>query len=192
MRHVRVVMGLGNPGREFEGTRHNLGAVAVKMAAEKRGLKMIPSLRSHSLLAEEQDISNLIAFALPQTFMNDSGRALTGLAKRYKLKSLEDLVVVHDELDLPPGVVKVKRGGGVAGHRGLTSIVASANSSDFVRVRIGIGRPTGGHQVRDYVLERLKPSERDSLNVALEVASDAVNLILDKGVDIAMNEINGN
>jgi PTH1 family peptidyl-tRNA hydrolase len=185
-------MGLGNPGREFEGTRHNLGAVAVKMAAEKRGLRMVPSLRSHSLLAEEQDISQLIAFALPQTFMNDSGRALSGLSKRYKLKSLEDLIVVHDELDLPPGVVKVKLGGGVAGHRGLTSIVASANSNDFVRVRIGIGRPTGGHQVRDYVLERLKPSEKDGLNVALEVASDAINLILDKGVEVAMNEINGN
>ncbi|KJF17716.1 aminoacyl-tRNA hydrolase [Acidithrix ferrooxidans] len=192
MRSVKLVLGLGNPGRQFENTRHNFGAIVLDRAVKDRGLKLIPSLRSHSLLAEDRDGLDVVAFAFPQTFMNNSGNALAGLSKRYKLKETSDLIVIHDELDLPPGSIKVKRGGGVAGHNGLKSIVAQLGSSDFVRIRVGIGRPIGTQPVRDYVLTQLKPSDLAGYEGAFELGVAALQNVLGKGVDAAMNEINRN
>ena len=191
MKSVKIVLGLGNPGPEYATSRHNFGARALQLACKRRGLQLIPSLSSRSLLAEERQGLDVVAFAFPQTYMNDSGAALRGLLRRYHITSPADLIVLHDELDLPPGVVRIKAGGGSAGHNGLKSIVVHLGSSSFTRVRIGIGRPTGSQSVTDYVLARLTQRQLEPFEAEFESAADALDLILAKGVEAAMNEFNG-
>jgi peptidyl-tRNA hydrolase, PTH1 family len=133
-----------------------------------------------------------LALAFPQTYMNDSGRAVAPLVRRFGIDDLTHLVVVHDELDLPLGVVRVKTGGGLAGHNGLRSIKAHLHSDAFSRVRIGIGKPPGGkEQGADHVLNRLSRPDRTELDVSIEVAADAVDCILLEGVAAAQNRFNG-
>jgi PTH1 family peptidyl-tRNA hydrolase len=132
----------------------------------------------------------LLALAKPQTFMNDSGRAVRALVRRYGVEDLERLVIVHDELDFELGVVKVKVGGGLAGHNGLRSVHAHVHSADFVRVRIGIGKPPGRGAGVDHVLRRPGKAEREQLEVSIELAADAVELIMERGAAAAMNVVN--
>lgn len=131
-----------------------------------------------------------VALAVPTTYMNESGLAVRPLVRRFGINDLRRLVVVHDELDLPPGRVQVKDGGGLAGHNGLRSLQSHLHSVDFVRVRIGIGKPPGRQQGADHVLRRPAARERDLLEVAQEAAADAVELIVQEGVDRAMNIVN--
>ncbi len=191
MKSVKIVLGLGNPGPEYVSSRHNFGARSLQVACKRRGLRLVPSLSSRSLLAEERQGLEVVAFAFPQTYMNDSGRAVGPLVRRFGIGDLADLVVVHDELDLPLGAVRVKAGGGLAGHNGLKSIVVHFGSSSFTRVRVGIGRPTGSQSVTDYVLARLTQRQLESFEAEFEAAADALDLILAKGVEAAMNEFNG-
>lgn len=133
-----------------------------------------------------------LALAFPQTYVNDSGRAVAPLVRRFGIDDLERLVVVHDELDLPLGVVRVKAGGGLAGHNGLRSIKAHLHSDAFSRVRIGIGKPPGGKERgADHVLSGLSKRDRQELDVSLEIAADAVEFILAEGVAAAQNRFNG-
>lgn len=185
-----IVLGLGNPGSSYEKTRHNLGAMAIAEVAARHGISLVPNLRSKSLLAEVKVGSEVVALAFPQTYMNNSGQSLKGLTKKYPLTSPEQLVVVHDELDLPPGVVRVKKGGGVAGHNGLKSIVAFFGSSDFLRVRIGIGRPMASNATVSYVLAVPTSKERELLVAAANQAADAVEEIIVNGPEVAMNRFN--
>lgn len=185
-----IVLGLGNPGSAYEKTRHNLGAMAVAEAAARNGASLRPNIRSKSLLAEIKIGSEIVALAFPQTFMNNSGQSLRGLVKKYPISSSERLIVIHDELDLPPGVVRVKNGGGVAGHNGLKSIVAFFGSSDFVRIRIGIGRPIASRATVDYVLSTPPPKERELLMAGVSLSVDAIDEIVLNGVDVAMNKVN--
>ena len=143
-------------------------------------------------MAEVRVDGRRLALAFPQTFMNDSGRSVVALVRRFGIVDLENLVIVHDELDLPLGVVRVKAGGGLAGHNGLRSIKAHLHSDAFTRVRIGIGKPPGGkEQGADHVLT--VPSRRDltELQVSTEVAADAVECILAEGIAAAQNRFNG-
>ncbi len=128
--------------------------------------------------------------ALPDTYMNESGIAVQSLVRRYEPGDLARLVVVHDELDLPVGTVRIKRGGGIAGHNGLRSIEAHLHRLDFCRVRIGIGKPPGRTAGADYVLRRPGKAERAELDVAIVEAADAVEAIADAGPDAAMNAVN--
>lgn len=142
-------------------------------------------------LADEVRVgSKRIALAFPQTYMNESGVSVQLLLHRYGIESLDHLVIVHDELDLPLGRVKVKHGGGLAGHNGLRSIKAHVKSEDFVRVRIGIGKPPGRGQGVDHVLKRPGKADREELAVAIQEAADAVEAILADGVATAMNKFN--
>ena len=136
-------MGLGNPGPRYAKTRHNVGADAVALVAERHGQRLRPG-KELALVAEFQVEGKRLVLALPQTFMNESGRSVARLVRRFKVDDLEKLVVVHDELDLPLGTVRVKAGGGLAGHNGLRSIKAWLRSDEFSRVRIGIGKPPAG------------------------------------------------
>jgi PTH1 family peptidyl-tRNA hydrolase len=131
-----------------------------------------------------------LALGVPETYMNDSGLAVGALLRRYAGGELARLVVVHDELDLEPGVVRVKSGGGTAGHNGLRSIESHLHSLDFVRVRIGIGKPPGRAEGAGHVLSRPSRRDREALEVAVELAADAVELLLERGVEAAMNEVN--
>ena len=143
-----------------------------------------------ALVAEVRLGGRRLALAVPQTWMNESGRSVQSLVRRHDV-GVERLVVVHDELDLPTGRVKVKVGGGLAGHNGLKSLKAHLRDDRFMRVRIGIGRPPGRGSGADYVLKRPGKSERAELDVAVEQAADAVELILAEGVDRAMARTNG-
>ena len=184
------MLGLGNPGRAYEKTRHNLGAVAITEAASRHGESLVPNTRSKALLAEIKIGSELVALAFPQTYVNNSGQSLQGLIKKYPISTPESLLVVHDELDLPPGVVRVKKGGGVAGHNGLKSIVAFLGSSDFIRIRIGIGRPIVSGSVVNYVLAVPPQKERELLTVGVSKAADAIEEIVLSGLESAMNRLN--
>lgn len=132
-----------------------------------------------------------VALAVPSTYMNDSGAAVRPLLRRFGVAEPTRLVVVHDDLDLPTGRIRVKVGGGLAGHRGLQSIRAHLHTADFVRVRIGIGRPPGRMAGADYVLRRPPRAERDLLDVAVVQAADAVELLVAEGAEAAMNRYNG-
>ncbi len=142
-------------------------------------------------MAEARVDGELLVLAFPQTFVNLSGESAARLARRYGIAAdIERLVVVHDEMDLPVGRVKVKEGGGTAGHNGLESIRAHLHSGSFVRVRVGIGRPPGRMDSADYVLRQPSKTEQVELDVAIEQAADAVELILAEGPAAAMNQFN--
>ena len=133
-----------------------------------------------------------LALAFPQTYMNDSGQAIAPLVRRFGIADLQKLVIVHDELDLPLGTVRVKAGGGLAGHNGLRSIKAHLHSDEFTRVRIGIGKPPGGKERgADHVLRAPSKRDRSELAVSIEVAADAVEYILRDGIASAQNRFNG-
>lgn len=187
-----VAVGLGNPGEEYACTRHNVGAEAVELLAQRLGVSLRRERGTSARLAESVVGEHRLMLAVPETYMNESGLAVSSLVRRAGVASdLDRLVVVHDELDLPVGVVRVKRGGGTAGHNGLRSVQAHLHSLDFCRVRIGIGKPPGRMAGADYVLRRPGRDERDALDVALELAADAVELVLSKGAEAAMNVVNG-
>jgi PTH1 family peptidyl-tRNA hydrolase len=183
-------VGLGNPGAAYATHRHNLGADVVTLLAARHGARLKPARSLRSLVAEVGVDGRWLALAFPQTFMNESGAAVAPLVRRYRIADPGRLVVVHDELDLPVGRVKVKVGGGTAGHRGLRSVKDHLHSDGFVRVRIGIGRPPGRQQGTEYVLRAPPAAERAELAVAVEEAADAVEAILALGPDAAMNRFN--
>ena len=148
--------------------------------------------KDQALVAEARVDGLRLALAFPQTYMNDSGLSVLRLVRRYGIDDLARLVVVHDELDLPLGTVRVKAGGGLAGHNGLRSIKAHLHSDGFTRVRIGIGKPPGGkEQGADHVLKTPGRKDRTELDVSIEVAADAVECILRQGVSAAQNRFNG-
>ncbi len=187
-------MGLGNPGSAYIGTLHNVGADVVALLASRHGTALRPD-RCHSLSGEVRvdgpGGERRLALAFPQTYMNDSGRAVRLLIRRFGVDDLASLVVVHDELDLPVGAVRVKMGGGLAGHNGLRSIKAHLHSDDFARVRIGIGKPPGGKERgAEHVLKVPAKKTRVELDVSIETAADAVECILNEGVAAAQNLFN--
>ncbi|HVE47756.1 MAG TPA: aminoacyl-tRNA hydrolase [Acidimicrobiales bacterium] len=183
------MVGLGNPGAEYAGTRHNVGAEVVELLANRHGGRLRKA-RERALVDEVRVGTARVALAFPQTFMNDSGAAVAPLVRRFGIEDLERLVVVHDELDLPVGVMKVKLGGGLAGHNGLKSIKAHLHTDAFCRIRIGIGKPVGRGQGIDHVLNAPGKAERAELAVVIEEAADAVELILTDGPLTAMNRYN--
>ncbi len=183
-----LVVGLGNPGEEYARTRHNVGAEVVELLARRHGGKLRKQ-KERSLTDEVNVGGKRMALAIPVTYMNLSGEAVAPLVRRYGVEPGQ-LVVVQDEMDFELGRLQVKNGGGLAGHNGLKSIVAHLHTQDFVRVRIGIGKPPGSRQGADHVLRRFSKAERAEIDVVLEEAADAVELILAEGVEVAMNRVN--
>ena len=188
-----LVVGLGNPGKKYERTRHNVGQEAVELLASRHGT----SLREGRDKAMVGEISlpgdQKVILAVPLTFMNESGQAVRPLVKRHNLKPDEiptRLVIVHDELDLEPGIVRVKAGGGLAGHNGLRSITSHLATQDYLRVRIGVGKPPSAEQGADHVLRRIPPAERTVLDDAVARAADAVESLVSKGLAATMNVFN--
>jgi PTH1 family peptidyl-tRNA hydrolase len=183
-----LVVGLGNPGDEYRGSRHNVGADVVELLAARHGGRL--RKRKERALVDEVTIDGRrVALAVPLTYVNDSGLAVGALVRRFGV-SPEQLVIVHDELDLPVAQLKVKSGGGLAGHNGLRSIVAHLHSQDFQRVRIGVGKPVTKERGADHVLNRFGKRERAEVDVTVEQAADAVEAIVRDGVEAAMNRFN--
>ena len=186
------MVGLGNPGREHEGTRHNVGVDVVELLASRGGERLKPSKDAAALVAEVRiGLEHRVALAFPTTYMNDSGRAVAPLVRRYGIDDPRRLVIVHDELDLPPGRLKIKDGGGLAGNNGLRSIRDHLHTTDFIRIRIGIGKPPGGSERgADHVLSRPSKADRALFDVCIQEAADSIAVILDEGVEAAMARFN--
>src|SRR5262245_20469534 len=184
-----LVVGLGNPGGEYEHSRHNVGADVVALLAERHGGTLRRS-RERALVAEVRIGDQRVTLAFPQTYVNLSGEAVAMLVRRHGITDPARVVVVHDELDLPLGRVKVKEGGGLAGHNGLRSIKAHLHTDEFLRVRIGVHKPPSKEQGADHVLRRLTKRDRIELDIAVQDAADAVEAIAEDGVDAAMNRFN--
>ena len=189
MENRYLIVGLGNPGAEYARTRHNAGAEVVEVLASRHGGRLRAS-KEHALTGEVHIDGRRVALAFPQTYMNDSGRSVAALVRRHGITDMARLVVVHDELDLPLGRLQVKEGGGLAGHNGLKSIRDHLHTTEFVRVRIGIGKPPGRQQGVEHVLRRPAKAQRDELDVVVQEAADAVEMILTDGVATAMNRFN--
>jgi peptidyl-tRNA hydrolase, PTH1 family len=183
-----LVVGLGNPGAEYARTKHNVGAEVVEQLATRHGARLRPG-RERAEVAELRLEGRHVVLAVPLTWMNDSGEAVARLVHRYGVAP-EQVVIVHDELDLPVGAVRVKAGGGLAGHNGLRSVVAHLHSQEFARVRIGIGKPTAKERGADHVLSRFSPGERQDVDEAIVTAVGAVETIARQGIDAAMNRHN--
>ena len=186
-----LVVGLGNPGDKFLGTRHNLGYEVVEKMAERESISLDTSKPSRSRIAVINLLGKRVVLACPTTFMNLSGDAVASLIRRNGVQDVGCVIVVHDELDLEPGRVKVKKGGSAAGHNGLKSIRQHVGVDDFVRIRIGIGKPPDPQNGRNWVLRRPSAEDRSRLDAAVDIGVDAIELILTDGVERAMNDING-
>ncbi|MDD4238528.1 MAG: aminoacyl-tRNA hydrolase [Desulfotomaculaceae bacterium] len=183
---MKVVVGLGNPGRQYAATRHNIGFMVIDRLARELNVavnkKMCNSLVGQGLIDREK-----IMLAMPQTFMNLSGQAVGALLNWYKLNP-SDLVVVYDDLDLPTGILRIRPSGGSGGHKGMLSIMGVLGTENFTRVRVGIGRPeVVDMETADYVLSRLDPKE---IEEALKTAAGAVACIVRDGLEKAMNLYN--
>ncbi|MCF7551287.1 MULTISPECIES: aminoacyl-tRNA hydrolase [Pseudonocardia] len=181
-----LVVGLGNPGPRYADTRHNVGFAVVDLLAARIGARFTLHKRSNSEIAEGRLAGGKVVLAKPRTYMNESGGPVAGLA-RYFSVGAEDLVVAHDDLDLGFGVVRVKRGGGEGGHNGLRSISRSLGTKDYLRLRFGIGRPPGRQDPADFVLKKFSGTEQKELDLAVDLAADAVEALLADGLEPTQN-----
>jgi PTH1 family peptidyl-tRNA hydrolase len=183
-----LIVGLGNPGKKYARTRHNVGTDAIELLAQRLSVSLKVG-RDRAQVAETRIGDHAVVLAVPTTWMNDSGEAVGPIARRYKIPAA-NVIVIHDELDLEPGAVKLKMGGGLAGHNGLKSISQHMGTNDYMRVRIGVGKPSTKEQGADHVLSSIPAAERKILDVAVETACDAVERIMKEGLDAAMREYN--
>ncbi len=185
---MKIIVGLGNPGKKYERTRHNAGFMALDELANNLHVDVAQD-KYHALIGKTRIDSESAVLAKPQTFMNESGRAVAAIL-RGTYATVPDLMVIHDELDLPLGTVRVKIGGGHGGHNGLRSLIEYLGSPDFIRVRIGIGRPALNMDPADYVLSPFLAEERPAASEAVAKAAEAVRLIVAEGFTRAMNIVN--
>lgn len=184
---MKLIVGLGNPGRRYQGTRHNIGARVIDTLAR----------RHHVALREEgwADVGALtldgarVLLARPQTYVNVSGTAVADLRRRHRLPR-ENLLVAFDDLDLPVGQIRLRAKGGHGGHNGMRSIIEALGSEEFARLRVGIGRPPEGVDPADYVLSRFSKEEQAQLDEAVERAADAVEAFVRRGIEAAMSAFN--
>ena len=186
-----LVVGLGNPGKEYAHTRHNVGEDCVRLLA-KRHDAPLKAGRDNALVGEARfgtgADAERVVLAFPITFMNESGQAVSALVRRYKIDEPGKIIVVHDELDLDPGVLKLKAGGGLAGHNGLRSITQHLKTQDYLRVRIGVGKPPHKDRGADHVLDRVPAVQRELLDTVVAEAADAVEAIVAEGIESAMRQ----
>lgn len=184
-----LVVGLGNPGPSYAGHRHNVGAMVAQRLAARGGAAFGLHRRGRADVAETRLAGQPVVLARPRTYMNESGGPVAALAAWFKVPP-ERLVVVHDELDLPYGTLRLKRGGGDNGHNGLRALRRSLATGEFYRVRFGIGRPPGRMDPADFVLRDFSGTERQDLDVHLERAADAVEVLVAEGLERAQNAYN--
>lgn len=185
---VSLIVGLGNPGREYAETRHNIGFQVVSLLAERHALKF--SRMQHEALVASGRIGNTrVILAKPQSWMNNSGRAVGPLVKFYKVE-LARLLVVYDDLDRPSGTLRFRMEGGHGGHNGMKSIISRIGSQDFPRLRVGIGRPPGRMDPAAYVIEPFGRDEATAMDMSRERAADAIECFLSDGIVAAMNRFN--
>ena len=190
MSEIKLIVGLGNPGDKYADTRHNAGEWLIERLARRFNISLNPESKFFGKTARTLVNGKEVRLLVPTTFMNLSGKAVGALASFYRIKP-EEILVIHDELDLPPGTAKLKQGGGHGGHNGLKDIVAQlGNNNNFYRLRIGIGHPGHRDLVAGYVLNKPSPADRDALEKVLDEATDCVEMIFKDGIVKATNRLN--
>lgn len=189
---IKLIVGLGNPGKKYESTRHNAGFWLVERLAAQQRLTLRKEPKFHALVAKLDTASGHAWLLLPQTWMNESGAAVSALAQFHKIAA-DEILVAHDELDLPPGGVKLKQGGGHAGHNGLRDIIENLGAPDFWRLRIGIGHPrdlaASEQEVADYVLHPPRKEERELMDAVIDRGVAVFDLILADNMAAAMHKL---
>lgn len=190
MSEIKLIVGLGNPGNKYADTRHNAGEWLIDRLARQFNFTLNPENKFFGKTARVVINGNEVRFLVPTTFMNLSGKAISALANFYRIKP-EEILVIHDELDLPPGVAKIKQGGGHGGHNGLRDTIAQlANNKNFYRLRVGIGHPGDKNLVAAYVLNKPSPADWQLIDKALDEASTCVEILIKEGITKATNRLN--
>ena len=190
MSEIKLIVGLGNPGEKYADIRHNAGEWLIERLARRFNVSLNPESKFFGKTARTLVNGKEVRLLVPATFMNLSGKAVGALASFYRIKP-EEILVIHDELDLPAGTAKLKQGGGHGGHNGLKDIVAQlGNNNNFYRLRIGIGHPGHRDLVAGYVLNKPSPADRDALEKVLDEATDCVEMIFRDGMVKATNRLN--
>lgn len=191
MSQIKLIVGLANPGAKYEDTRHNAGEWLINELARMYNVSLKDDAKYFGKVAKIHTAQGNMWLLVPTTFMNLSGKAVGALANFFRIKP-EEILVAHDELDLPPGVAKIKQGGGHGGHNGLKDIIAAlGNSNNFYRVRIGIGHPGHKDLVAGYVLGKPAPQDQEKIDAAVDEASRCVEILFKDGVTKATNRLNG-
>ena len=185
-----LVVGLGNPGPDYAFNRHNVGQMVIDVLASRLGAKFTKH-KANAMAAETRLGIGLdkVILAKPLCYMNTSGGPVTNLAKFYGIEP-DHIIVIHDELDIPAEDVRIKFGGGHAGHNGLRDIISALGTNEYIRVRVGIGRPPGSMDTADFVLKNFSSTEKKELPTTLEIAADAVEAIIKDGLTIAQQRVN--
>jgi peptidyl-tRNA hydrolase, PTH1 family len=186
---IKLIVGLGNPGRQYEKTRHNAGFLFLDALAQELGCIWTSEPRFQGFFAEGSIANGKLMLLKPNTFMNRSGQSVGKIARYYKLHP-EEILIVHDELDFNPGMVKLKKDGGHAGHNGLRDIIANLDSKDFYRLRIGIGRPAAGKVVADFVLSPPSKQEWEMLVNAFDLSRSFIVQMVTGDMSAVMNKLN--
>lgn len=181
---MKLIIGLGNPGRRYRGTRHNVGVEAADSLAAGRGLR-IDQEDGHALVARAEIGGRRVLLARPETYMNLSGVAVRGLVRGHRIRP-EDVLVIHDDLDLPPGRIRIRPRGSAGGHHGLASVLEALGTDEIARLRIGVGRPPAGVDGAEYVLRRPDPEERVALDAAVARAAQTAERWAGEGIAAAM------
>lgn len=184
-----IIVGLGNPGKQYEHTRHNIGFEVISRLAEEAGIDVIEK-KHKAVIGKGIMDGQKVLLAKPQTFMNLSGESVRELIDYYKADETAELIVILDDISLEPGNVRVRKKGSAGGHNGLKNIIAHLGHDTFIRVRLGVGGKPEGYDLADYVLGHFTAGDRKAMDEALELASEAVRMILRDGPDMAMNHTN--
>ncbi len=184
---MRLIVGLGNPGAEYAHTLHNVGCWVIERAAARWSIPLYP--RGVALVGSGRSGSELVELVARLDWMNVSGPPLKGLLRKFGLTP-DHLILIHDDLDLDPGRLRIKQGGGHGGHNGLKSVIEALGTPEFVRVKIGIGRPAPGQDAANYVLERVNRETLDVIQPCLDRAVDALECLIHRGIAVAMNRFN--
>ena len=193
---MKLIVGLGNPGRGYANNRYNVGFMCLNYFAKKQGIRL-DKKRSKARIGIGEVAGTKVAVAKPQTYVNLSGQSVCLLVKKFDI-NLNDLLVIQDDLDLPLGKIRIRQGGSSAGHKGVNSIIAELGSQDFIRIRVGIGRPsvtgdsteTSEDDIINYVLSDFTPDEKQPITQAITRVSEAILCLLTEGMVAAMNKYN--
>lgn len=183
-----VVAGLGNPGAQYETTRHNIGYLVADVLAARHGTRFSGQKRTRANLAEIRVSGHKVVLAKPHTYMNLSGAPISATAKFFSVPP-DNVIAIHDDLDLDFGIVRLKRGGGEGGHNGLRSLTSHLHTRDYLRLRVGVGRPPGQMAAATYVLKPFSTVERKELGVIVEESADALELLIEVGLEAAQNRV---
>lgn len=186
---MRIIAGLGNPGREYDGTRHNAGFVAAEKIAEDNGIS-IDSFERHALVGKGRMEGEKVLLIKPQTYMNLSGIAIRAALEYYK-EPVESLLVIYDDISLEPGRIRIRQKGSAGGHNGIKNIIAELGTDVFDRIKIGVGQKPPRYDLVDWVLGRFKEEDIPEMEKAIEKVSEAAGFIISEGTEAAMNKYNG-